>query len=321
MPFLSKLAIIAIKTETTQDTAATIVAADFTYAKDLAIDPVAEFLPREYLRSSLDQLAAVLGQFYVKVSFKLPVRGSGTRGTALAPMGAVFLAAGHSETVVAVTSVTYAPVSAPASSSFYTMGKSATVEMYLGSTVGAVKHQVKGCVCSSLKVSHPAGKIAYLDVEMVGLYVAKTNTDMPTQTYVTTVEPVWQSSALSMFAVSPISPLFEIDWGLEYDIREDSASPYGIKGFMVTGRNPKGRVTIEEVPIATKDYLATMIANTEGSSSFVNGSAQGNITTITCPKTQIVGLKYNRGGKRLLLDLDVQFDQNSGDDWISYVQT
>jgi len=50
---------------------------------------------------------------------------------------------------------------------------------------------------------------------------------------------------------------------------------------LVTGRKPKGSLTIELPNFATKDFLAIVTAQTTGSISWQHGQTAGNIITFT----------------------------------------
>jgi hypothetical protein len=395
---IDKLTVVGIKSEAAQNTAAALGATDYVKCAEPKVKVVPEFLPRELSSQSLDSIAAVLGNLFVDVTLKLPLKGSGTPGTAWGPLSALLQAGAMSEVIAASNSVTgvaitnggsgytsaptvtftggsgsgaagfavlnggvvvgviitnpgsgyisdptvgftggggsgaaatasrsgsilYAPLSAPASGNFFTFGKSCTIEYFKGAFTNAMKHVVKGCVATSLKITAAAGKFVMLEVSLRGLYQAPVSANMPATTYNATIEPIFQVSGFNSHLYKPVIEKFEIDFGLKAAKRDDSDAAYGIGGFQVVDRAPKGSFNPEMVIPATHDFYARMIAGSEGSQSYVLGSTAGNIITIGLPKTQYTDLDYVSRDGILALEGKMQFNQNTGDDFITIVMS
>jgi len=117
MPLLSRKRLILAKTETTYGTDPTPTGAtNAILVRNLEITPLqADTVTRDLIRPYLGNSDQLLAQTRVEVTFEVELAGSGAAGTAPA-YGAVLKACGLSETVVATTSVTYAPVSSSFSS-------------------------------------------------------------------------------------------------------------------------------------------------------------------------------------------------------------
>jgi hypothetical protein len=319
-----KCEVLGIKVETTQNTPATLAATDFMLAQDVSVKPVPEYLPREYRRASLDKLASLVGKIYVDVNFKMELKGSGTAGTAYAPLSNALQASGFAETIVAVTSVTYAPISAPASTSFFTIGKSCTVEYYEGSTTTrtGLKHIVKGCVASGgPKLVLEAGKIPMVEFTFRGLYVAVTDAVAPSATYSAILPSIVQSANFSFHGFSAIISKLEIDGGGVIAERLDVSSVYGLKGFALVDRDPKGSIDPESDLVANFDFYGKMASAANDSMSVVVGATAGNIMTITTPKAQFAGLDPADRNSMRTFQLPLKFNQSTGDDWISIAFT
>lgn len=320
----SKLEVIGIKTETTQNTAATLAATDFFLAADVSFKPVAEFIPRDYKHASLDRLAHILGQVYVDISFKQELHGSGAAGTALAPLSAALQAAKLSETVSASTSVTYAPTSVPASSNFFSPGKSATIELYEGSTTSqsGLKKVIKGCVASGgPKLVVEKNKVPMVEFSFRGLYTAPTDAVRPTVTLSSIDPPRVESITFSSHTYSAFISKVEVDLGCVAAIRDDLNSAESVKGFSITDWDPKGSFDPEVELAATHDFYGKFKSGAQAQISFVVGATAGNITTVTMPKCQyMIPEMGDRSGIRIF-QLPFRILQNSGDDCISIVQT
>jgi hypothetical protein len=215
--------------------------------------------------------------------------------------------------------VLYQPISAPASSDFFTVGKSVTIEIYKGAKTAAKKHVIKGCVVTAAKLVNSAGQFGALEVSFRGLYTSIGEADLPSTTYNNTIPPILQSSAFNAFSYSPVSQKFELDLGIKYAMREDMNSAYGVLGFQLTGRVPAADFNPEVSAQATHDPFATMLNITEGSAAFNLGSVAGNMLTIAMPKLQIIDIGYESRGGNLVYGIKAKVNADQGDDWLSIV--
>ena len=112
MPLLSRKRLILAKIEATYGTDPTPTGAEAILVRNLEITPLeAETVSRELIRPYLGASDQLLAQTRVGINFEVELAGSGTAGTAPA-YSALMKSCGLSETVVATTSVTYAPISA-----------------------------------------------------------------------------------------------------------------------------------------------------------------------------------------------------------------
>lgn len=316
--------VIGFKIESTQNTPASLGSSDYFLAWDVSDpSPVVETLPRDQQSMTLDQLISARGEVFVEVGFKTEMIGGGAAGTANGPIGAILQALGSSETVSASTSVTYAPVSIPASSNFFTLGKSGTLEVYKGSTTSqsGLKHQIKGAVTVECKLKLTAGKLPYWEVKLRGLYVAVSDAVAPSVSYSALIAPKVESINFSLHSYSAIATEIEIDFGIDSYNRVDVSSADGMKGIEVVNRKPKASVTVEAVLVATHDYYAKLKSGVAAAMSFAVGATAGNIHTFSFPKTQYNKIAQVNNGGKLMFKVDLQISKNSGDDWYSYIQT
>lgn len=316
MAKLKEKVVIGIKIEATQGTAVPVTATDFLLAEDVSIAPSLQLLQRNSKRNSLDQLAHVVGKRHFEVSFKTEVKGSGTAGTAYAPLDALMQACGFSSTTVAVTSVTYAPISSPPSSNFYGPGKSVSIEVYLD----GIKHVAAGCV-GDVSIQIEAGGIAYYHFTLKGLYAQPTDTTAGTQTYNATLPAIVESASFSALSFAAIISKLEISAGNTISERPSASAAGGLLGFSITDRNPKGSFDPEAETIATHDFYNKLIAGTQGIVTVTIGATAGNITTISCPKAQYAGLKSGNRNGFLTFEIPLVLAQSTGDDWVSIALT
>jgi len=320
MSYLANVEVVGILEESTQGTLATpFVVGSYIMAEISKPKPVAETIKRDYHRASLDQMASRAGGVSVEIGIKVEAKGSGTTTVPWLPFKHMLVSAGHINTSLAI----YDPTSVPASANFYTIGKSVSIEYYVGSGVAssAFKQIITGAVCTSLKLSGEAGKPMFWDFTFKGILGARTQASLPACTYNLVQPPLLESSSFSFQGYSAILKKFSIDWGLESTMREDSASLNGVKGFMVTGRKPKGQITIELPPLATKDFITNMTTNVEDAMTFVTPTVSGNTLAFSFLKAQVTGFQYSDQNGLLTADLDLQFNQSTGDDWFKHTQT
>ena len=119
MALLTRKRVILIEAENSYSIAPTMVAADAVLVRDLSITPQSsDVVSRELIRPYLGASEQLLANTRVECTFAVELCGSGTAGEA-PRYGDALKACGMSETVVASTRVTYAPVS----SSFSSFGR------------------------------------------------------------------------------------------------------------------------------------------------------------------------------------------------------
>lgn len=393
MPFLTELQVLGVKSETTQNTPATLASGDFLQAPTTFYEPDVEEIKRDFARQSMDSVSSIRGRSFGDISYKIPLKGSGTAGTAWAPLAATLLACGFvalpstgatgvnattvtvpgsgyilPPTITAATgtgglfravinngalvavliiqsgtgygagsftitggggtsaaatytvgnTITYSVTSVSAANHF-TVGQAATVELYRGATTNAIKTVLKGAVGKSWKFGVSAGGLGYLEVGLRGMYVAPTTATPIATTYNNTIEPICQSSFLNAMGYSPIAQKIDIDLGLKIASREDLNQPYGIGGFMITGRDPKFSFDPEVDTLTNQDFIGKMIAGTEGAAGFKLGSVAGNTIWATMPAVQYSKVKFVDRNGIMCYNIDGQLNQATGDDSLNLV--
>ena len=258
---------------------------------------------REVEKGYLGRRASLLGKIHTEITFQVELKGSGTKGTA-ARIGDLLEACGFTETVVAGSSVNYAP----GSSSL----KSVTIYHFIDGR----KHIITGAR-GSIKLVMAAGKRAFLEFTMKGLYTAPTDTALPAASYETTVPPVCKSCALSLNSVSNlVVQQVEIDMAIAVALRESLNAATGVAGFEIESRKPTISLNPEAVSVATYDFRTDLLT-TPRSFSMVIGSVAGNIITITAPKLNITEFEYADREGVLVENIKGELAENSGNDEIA----
>jgi len=302
--------LIAAKIESTYGTDPTPGGGDAILVRNLEIQPlVADTVNRELVRPYLGQADQLLSQTRVEVSFEVELAGSGTAGTAPA-YGPVLRSCALSETVVADTSVTYAPES----SGF----ESCTIYYFQD----GIRHKVTGCR-GTFELTGEVGQIPVISFTMTGIYNAPTDETQPTPTYSNQASPVLfkEGNTTNFSAFSYAGCLMSYNFSLANDViyRELVGCT---KEILITNRAPSGTVVIEAPTITAKDFFAVATGSSTGSISFQHGQTAGNIVTMTTAQSDLGNLTYSdQDGIQMLNMPFIAVPTNAGDDEMSLVYT
>lgn len=280
MPLLARKKLLLAKTETVYGTDVTPTgAANAIQTSQLSIVPLAgPVVSRDLDRPTLgSDLQIQVGQF-VQMSFMVEVAGSSAAGTA-PPWGPLVEACGFSETIVASTSVTYAPEASPFES----------LTMYFHHD--GQLHKLTGAR-GTFSMDMSAGGIPHFNFTFTGLYNIPTSTADATPTFTAFQVPKavndTNTTAFTLHTVScnVISATFDMACNVVYRNVVNSES------VELIDRAPSGQLVFEAPTIATKNWFATALASTTGAMSMVHGSTAGNIVTIGAPNAQLVSPTY-----------------------------
>lgn len=307
---LAKKAILLAKEESEYATDPTPAEGDnaVEVISDLVVNPVGNLNERYPYGNTLSPRAPLLGQRWVEVSFTMEVSGSGALGTA-PRWGDLMEACGMAETIVASTSVTYAP----ASSSL----KSATLYVYFD----GLQHIITGCR-GSFRLIMNAGETAKLQFTFRGKYQTPTDVALASPTYDGQTPPVMKSASLTFDSDSTlVVQSVELDIGNVLANRDDINDATGIAGFSIVGREGRGSFNPEMELIAGYDFYTIWENSTQKQLSISIGSSEANQFTITCPKVVAETIGYgDRNGIRTN-EIPFRLSYNSGDDEISIAHT
>lgn len=264
--------LLLVEIESTYNTDPTPVAADDAVLAESVTwaNEGLKMIERPSARTSLGMLKHVYGGRLVTVSIACEVKGSGAAGTA-PEIGKLLRACGLGETIVASTSVTYAPVSSSL--------ESVTLYVY----EDGKRIIVTGCR-GNVSFTLEAGNKVMANFTMTGHVGAQTDVAFPTPTYDATVpEPfIGGSFTIDSFAASISTLSFDLANALAFPEDVNAADGYG--EVTITGRDVNGSINPLDDLVANEDFVgnftsgAAMALATGGI-----GSTAGNILTITMP--------------------------------------
>ena len=310
MALLSRKRLILAKTETTYGTDVTPAGADAVLVRNLDITPMqSDVVSRDLVRPYMGNSDQLIANTRVECSFEVELAGSGTAGTA-PRFGALLKACGLSETVVASTSVTYAPVS----SSF----SSATIYY----NVDGVLHKITGAR-GNVEMNCALGQIPVLKFTMTGIYNAPTDTAAPTATYTNQATPIifknGNTSAFQFFSYAGCLQSVTFNLAASTVYRELVGCT---KEVLITDRKPAGQVMIEAPTIAAKDFFSAAAGTATGNLTFLHGTTAGNKVTFTAGQTDIAAPAYSdQDGVQMLTLPYVALPTSAGNDEFSLAFT
>jgi len=302
---------VLVKAETTYGTDSTPAGSDAVQVRNLEITPVeADVLSRDLIRPYLGNSPQLIANTRVTVTFEVEYAGSGTAGTA-PRYGALLKSCGFSETVVASTSVTYAPVS--------TSFDSCTIYF----SIDGIRHKVTGCR-GNFSLNLTANQIPVINFTMTGQYNAPTDTADPTPTYTNQAAPqIFNDTNTTTFSLFSSAALAlqscQADIGNEVIYRELVNSD---KEVIITNRAASGSFAIEAPTLATKDFFAAAVAGTTGALSLVHGTTAGNIISLSSSVVSLGNPAYAEDQGVVMLNLPFTLvPTSSGNDEITLAYT
>ncbi|MEZ0147954.1 MAG: hypothetical protein AB9Q19_01340 [Candidatus Reddybacter sp.] len=300
---------ILAKIEGTYGTDPTPAGADAILTKNLQISPQqGNRVGRELDRSTLGNDSEIATSRYTTLSFDVELAGSGTAGSAPG-FGPLLRACGLAETLVAVTSATYAPVS----SSF----ESTTIYYYHDGEL----HKLTGAR-GSVSFNLSKDQIPEMQFTFTGLH-----NDPTAPALITPVTTAFQTPLPVTDANTPTYTVDTFDAKAEafsLDIANNVVyrNVVNSESVIITDRAPAGSLSFEQEVIGTKDFWAISKAGTLIAVNIVHGTAAGNIVQITGSNVQLSQPSLSDSDGLSLMNMTTLWTPtDSGDDEVSIVFT
>lgn len=227
-----------------------------------------------------------IGGLEGSVTVKFPMAGSAAAGTA-PRYGALLTAAGMSETIVAVTSVTYETDNDSPTTS--------ELMVQVPEIDGGDSYEIVLTEAAGVSVTFEAERNGpmFCTVEMKGVFQAPTNeTAIPPTGMDTIIPTAFKGTTTTLHSFnSLIIDGFTFTMENEVGMRPSMGASSGFVGAIRTSRKCSGTIS-PEIPATTAfDPYTIMVAETIAAMSFsAIGSGAGNVMTISFPQTQIVGV-------------------------------
>jgi hypothetical protein len=243
------------------------------------------------------------------IEFDVELTGTGTLGTP-PPYGPLLRACGLSETIVAVTSVTYAPVSGPFDS----------VSIY--ANIDGLQQKLLGCR-GSVSLSMPNEQIPMLHFKLLALYALPTDTALPALTLTAFQQPLpfnrTNTTPISLHGFALGMQQGDID--LANDVQYQSF-PGGSEQVFIVNRAPIGKVEMEHPTMAAKDFFTLVDSAATGAFTFTHGTVATNKIQLNANQVRLTNPTRGnvRGIATLKMDLELA-PSNALNDEFSLVYT
>jgi len=312
MPLLSRRQLLLAEAEVTYGVDPTPTAgSNAILVRNIEVTPLeADTVNRELIRPYLGQSEQLLAQTRVLINFEVELAGSGAAGTAPA-YGPLLEACAMTETVVASTSVTYAPNSDTSPGS---------VTIYFNND--GVLHKATGCR-GTFTLNCAVGEIPTIAFEFTGIYNAPSDSALGTPTYANQADPVvfknGNTTGFQVFSYAGCLQSFSLEMANEIIYRELVGCT---KQVLVTNRAPAGEVMIEAVTMATHNFFNDATGSSTGNLTFQHGQTAGNIVTFTAGQIDLGNPSYSdEDGIQMLTLPYIATPTDSGNDELELVYT
>ena len=280
---------------------------DAILVRSLDITPQqSDVVQRDLVRPYLGNYEMLLANTRVEVTFEVEMAGSGTAGTA--PKYASLLkACGMSETIVANTSCTYAPVSGSFSS--------ATLYFFNDS----IKHVVTGAR-GTFEINAATAAIPTIKFTMTGIYTGPVDASAPAVTYSAPLPLIFKNGNTSNFSLYSYSGALQsvsLVCGNSVTYRELVG---GTKQVLMTDRKATGTVVLEAPSISTTDFFTAALGTGTGNLAVTHGTTAGNIVAISAGQVDIGMPTYSDLNGIQMLNLPLSYTPTTaGNDEFSIV--
>lgn len=266
---------------------------------------------RNFIRGFFGNYDSIPTLKKVKLSFEVELAGSGTAGTAPG-YGPLLQACGTTETLVAVTSASYAP------NSLGTTAKSVTIYY----NVDGLNHKLtfgRG----NAKLNYKANGIPFITFDFVGLDGGYADTALPTPTYTAFQAPLavtpTNTPTITLLGTAVALESLSLDFGNQV---EQISRPGATDQILQTQRLSTGSIVFEMTSVATKDWLLAVKTPTLGALSLIHGVGAGKILTLAASNVQLEQPAFSDQQGIQLVQFALRFvPTNAGNDEFSLTNT
>ena len=285
-----------------------------TSSDEIFVDSIEEsneglrILERTGPKNTLGPLAPVYAGTLIGLTITVRAAGSGTAGTP-PRHGVLHRAAGLGETIVASTSVAYAPVS----SGF----ESITIYRYYDGKL----RKYTGCV-GNLAMAQDTGDFTVFTYTLVGHLVSETDVALATLTFADAVPIPAIAGTFTFDSYNAIIGNLSFDLGNAVAQAVDYNGSDGYGTIRITDRNVTGSFDPEDVLVATYDFWSEFTgATTAAMSTAALGPAAGNQIALTFPALKLTNV--SPGDRDGILTRAIEFSavESAGDDQVTITYT
>lgn len=277
---LTRRRLLLAKIETTYGTDAIPTgAANAILVKNLTITPMeATVVSRDLVRPYMGNFENLIADAHVKAEFEVEMAGSGAAGT-VPGYGVLLRGCAFSETVLATTSVTYAPITSSQES----------VTLYF--QMDGVQHSITGAR-GDMEMTLNAKAIPSFKFTFTGTYNQPTATSLAAATFTLFQSPlVANSTNTPVFTIGGYAPVLD-QFSLKVGNQVEFRSLIGAQYTQIMDRKVSGQMSFEAVTPDVKDFFTPALTAAKSVLALTHGTAAGNIVKVNMPAVNLNNPTY-----------------------------
>lgn len=256
-------------------------------------------IERKVLMPNFANFGKVIADVHATLDFDVEFSSSGLLGVPPA-YGVLFKGCARAETIVAGTSVTYAPIDSQEQSLTFYLNIDGKQRIFKGA---------KGNVKAKLT---PKGD-PLLSFSFIGLYGPATDTPISASVLTAWKAPTGvspQTTSASLHGLTANIADFSFDFGNKMVYRPLINS----ETVQFTDRATTGSITIEETSVATKDWDSVLRTGAVGGFTLLHGTVVGSKIYIQCPAVQLHGMSSSEADNIEMLQFNMAMQSSAGND-------
>ncbi|MEO5626924.1 MAG: phage tail tube protein [Dokdonella sp.] len=295
-------------TETVYGTAIALTAADAMRTHEFKCTPfMATVIERKLDGQAYGNTGSIHSGAHLEMEFDVEMSGSGAAGTA-PKYGRLLKACQMAETIVATTSVTYAPAS------------SGTDSLTMYYQLDGQRHAMTGAR-GTWSIKFDSQGIPYIHFKFTGMWVDPTSVAdlVPNFTGFTLPRPVSfaYTPKVSLFGLASVYKSFGYDHTNDVQFFDNPGEQF----VDIVDRTPSGSISLLAPALSVHNYFTDTKSDTQGLLTLVHGMTAGNIVTFAAPLAHLKEPKYGDDKGRAMLEANLDFIYNAPDDEMSLAFT
>lgn len=268
----------------------------------------ATMISRNLIKTTLATDKQLYGGSLMAISFDVEVKGSGSAGTA-PDLGQALRACGMGETIVASTSVTYAPVS--------TSIESATIYYYQDG-----QRKILTGARGNVSFNMSARGILVASFTFTGHIGTRADVPLASGTFDATEPVPIKGLSFTSFGYAAKISTFEFSLNNTLTLGADISASDGYGEIRIGGRDVAGSIDPEDELVATEDFIADWSGgNTGALDTGAIGATAGNITRIQMPAIAYREISSADRDQVRTLQIGFGAGESSSDDEVSIAFT
>lgn len=272
---------------------------------NVKINPLnATEIDRKIVMGYFGNQGKIIADVHVTLDFDVEIAASGTLGTAPG-WGTLMKGCAMSETIVAVTSVTYAPISSAEQS----------LTLYLN--IDGKQRIIKGAR-GNVKAKLSAKGDPLWSFSFIGLSMADTDTALPAATLTAFKAPLGVAPGITTATLHGLAGNIA-DFSFDVGNKMIYRPLINNESVQFTDRATTGSITLEDVPVATKDFYGICKNGTLGAFTLTHGVTAGQKVQLNASAVQLHGMQTSEADNIEMLQFNMAMIPTAGNDEFSIV--